>query len=111
MTTNACLITLGGPNWATGFSTTATDDTYTESTDNVSSLSLYKVAKGKQISWFIGSYTAGSGLIRVRNTQTNQVRMLEALTMPKGMKVTYLEKPFVVQENDILEIYTTAAGT
>ena len=37
--------------------------------------------------------------------------MLEAGTMPKGMHVVYLAKPFVVEDNDIMELYTTAAGS
>ena len=111
MTTNACLWSLQGPKGGIGGSANSTDDQFTEMMDNVSSLSLYKVAKGLIINSFIFSYTAGSGQLRVRNTRTNVVKMLEAGTMPKGMHVVYLAHPFVVEDNDIVEIYTTAAGS
>lgn len=113
MTTNACLITLSGPDGSIGFTTTATDDAWTASKDNVSTMNLFEVAKGKRINAYMGSYTAGSGMIRVRNTVTNRVKMLEALSMPKGMVggIVPLSTPFTVEQDDILEIYTTAAGS
>lgn len=111
MTTNACLWGLHGPDGGIAGTTTATDDTLTEGVDNVSSLSLYKVALGKTLTHFHGSYTAGSGVLMVYNTTTRMIKVLEAMTMPKGMQLWPLENPIVVEQNDIVYLYTTAAGT
>jgi hypothetical protein len=111
MSTNQTYITLSGPHGAVGFAKNATDDQWNTCTDNVQTLNLHEVFKGRVVNAIVACYTAGSGMMRVRNTQTNKIKMFEPLTILKGLRFTPLERPFVVEVDDILEVYTTAAGT
>jgi hypothetical protein len=83
----------------------------TEGVDNVSNLSLYRTMLGKVLTHFHGSYTAGSGVMMVYNTITRNIKCIEAMTMPKGMQLWPLERAIVVEQGDIVYLYTTAAGT
>jgi len=111
MTTQTCKVTVSGPRGAIGLTATCTDDTFTELKDDVNTLSLYQVAKGMPINMVGGYYTAGSGIFRVRNTLTNAIKILDCLPMVKGAHIWPIKTPFVVQDNDILEVYCTVAGT
>ena len=111
MTTQTCKAVVSGPNGAIGMTASCTDDAWTELKDDVNTLSLYQVAKGKPINMVGGYYTQGGAIMRVRNTLNNAVRCLEALPMPKGSHVWPVANPFVIQDNDILEVYCTVAGS
>ena len=79
--------------------------------DSVDSLSLYKKMKGKTISHYMGYYTAGAGIFRIRNTDSNVVKAQENLAMIKGQRLRKLKRPVTIVDNDILEVFTTVAGS
>lgn len=112
MTTQTCKVTLTGPQGAVGMTATCTDDAWNELKDDVNTLSLYQVAKGRGFTSCMGYYTVGSAIFRVRNTQSNLIKALMTLPMVKGAgAIQYFAKPFSVSDNDILEVYCTVAGT
>jgi len=113
MTTQTVYCQLHGPSGGLDFTATCTDDTWTELKDGStgSSLSLYEVLKGYTINQILGSYAAGGGFVRVRNTQNNQVKVLEPLPVVTEERTVYLDRPFVVQEYDILEAFVEAVPT
>lgn len=109
MTTSYC--TLTGPSGGSAFDVTDAGDAYTEMVDEPSNLSLYECMKGQKVTGFIGSHAAGCTLVRVRNTQTNKVKMLEALDVITEEVWRPVEFPFVVEENDILEAFHVVVPT
>ena len=109
MTTSYC--TLTGPAGGTAFDVTDVGDAFTEMVDEVSNLSLYDIMKGQTVTGFIGNHAAGMSQVRVRNTQTNVVKMLECLDVHDEQKWRPLEQPFTVQEDDILECFHVVVPT
>lgn len=111
MTTQTAYATLSGPDGSvTSAATTATDDTWTEMKDETGALSLYQVFKGKVVNGFSGNYAAGGGAIRVRNSVTNEVKGIGFLALAQCDEMAYFEKPFVVQDKDVLEVYTVVSA-
>lgn len=111
MSTQTAKVTLCGPNGAINFTATCTDGQWNEVKSETGTLSLFDTSMlGKVVSQLNGYYTAGTGAVRVRNSVTNEVKCLEFLQMLKGSKTMFLKKPFVVQDKDIVEIYTTAVA-
>jgi len=100
MTTGYC--SLHGPQGGTAFDVTEVQDSWTEMVDIANNLSLYEILKGKMINQYLGSYSSGAGFVRVRNRQTNQVKMLEPLAIVTEEETRSIP-PFTVQDDDILE--------
>ena len=116
MTTQACKAVLVSDGQVFAFAVTGTDDQYNTMKDSINTLNLYEVAKGRAISKGFGSYTAGSGVFRVRNTSTQQIKAMFLGSMPKGIgmsqdSIEKFDQPFVVEDNDILEVFCTVAGS
>ena len=86
-------------------------DAYTEMVDEISNLSLYEVMLGQRVTGFIGSHAAGCTMVRVRNTQTNKVKMLEALDVVTEEEWRPVEFPFTVEKDDILEAFHVVVPT
>ena len=105
-------VSLVGPGFTCNLLVSGTDDAWTELVDVVDSLSLFKVAQGRQFHSIMGWYTAGGGIVRIRNLKNNQIKMLEGLTMPKGVHTKPLDfGPVTIQDGDILEAFVTVAGS
>jgi hypothetical protein len=111
MTTQATKCTLFGQNLALDFDKTATDDTWNEMLDAVNSLSLYETMLGESLHGAMGYYTAGSGMIRIRNTQNNKVKMIEPIHMIKGQRYFQFTRVVKVEMYDVLEVFSTVAGS
>jgi len=100
MTTGYC--ELHGPKGGTAFDVTEVQDTWTAMVDIANNLQLYEVLKDHTINQYLGSYSSGAGFVRVRNRQTNKIKMLEPLTIVTEEKTRYVP-PFVVEQDDVLE--------
>ena len=111
MTTQTIYAQINGPKGGQAFTATCTDDAWTELKDAVSSLSLYEVLLGMPINQLLGSYNAGGAMVRVRNSQNNVVKILEALPIVTEERTTYLDEPFSVQQYDIIEAFCEAVPT
>ena len=108
MTTQTIYCQLNG-NKGGAFTATCTDDAWNELLD-ANSQSLWKVLKGAEISQVLGSYDAGGAMVRVRNSVTNEVKMLEALAIVTEEQTIYVD-PFEVEQDDILEAFCEAPPT
>ena len=93
------------------YTLTGTDDQWDEMKDSVNGLSLYEGMLGQTIQALYGYYTAGSGKVRVRNTLTDRIKMNECLPMVKGQSMIWLERPFKVEDQDVIEVWTSVAGS
>ena len=113
MTTQATKCTLHNANNSKAllFTKTNTDDAWGEMVDSVDSLSLYDKLKGTTVTHFTGNYTAGAGIFRIRNTVTSEIKALECLDMVKGATRRPLLRPVLITDNDVLEVFTTVAGS
>jgi len=111
MTTQTCRATLFGGSKALNFTATCTDDQWNELKDSVFTLSLYEVMQGETITALRGSYAAGGAQLRIRNTQSNQVKVIECLPMTKGEYVRPLTRPVQIQMYDVVEVFSTIAGS
>ena len=112
-TVYAVLVT---PEKSLAFTLSATDDAWSTLKDSINTLNLYEVGLGQVVLKAYGAYNVGSGICRIRNTVTNQVKGMFLLTMPKGLgmgkdSVEKFNPPFVVETNDILEAFVTVAGS
>jgi hypothetical protein len=85
-------------------------DTWTEMVDIANNLSLCDILKGKRINQYMGSYSTGASFVRVRNRQTNKVKMLEPTTIVTEEQTRYVDG-FTVQEDDILECFWVTPTT
>lgn len=112
MTTQAMKVTLitQGASMALEFDKTNTDDAWAEAVDTIDSKSLYKKMKGRVITHFLGYYTAGTGMFRIRNPNSGVIKARECLHMVKGQKMTELKKPVRVEDDDVIEVFSTVAG-
>lgn len=112
MTTQTVYGELSGDQGGIDFTATCTDDTWTELLDGSSgnTLSLDDILLGKSINTISGSYNAGGGQIRVRNTVTNDVKMLEFLAIVTEEHTREIEA-FTVEPDDIIEAFTVATPT
>jgi len=110
LTTQAVTCTLinKSGSLALEFNATATDDQWNELTDSVNSLSLYKVMKGETITRLYGKYADGCGCVRIRNTSSNKVKMIENIPMAKGQYVFPCYFPVKVEDQDVIEAFVTA---
>ena len=111
MTTQTGLASLLGPEGGFKFSATCTDDSWTELVDEVSSLSLYKVMKGRQVTHYTGQYAAGGGIFRIFNTNTNQVKAVFLGNIITEEKVYEFPAGVTIEENDVLQAKTVAVPT
>ena len=112
MTTQAIKATLISPGFSCGLELTATDDQWNELLDNVDGLSLFKVAQGRVFNQISAYYTAGGAICRIRNLKTSAVKMIEGMTMPKGVHSKPFDYgPVTIQDGDILEVFCTVAGS
>lgn len=101
MTTGYCHLT--GPRGGQAFTlATEVQDAWTEMLDEVSGLKLFEVMEGKNVNSYGGSYSSGAGFVRVRNRQTNVIKMLEPLLIVTEEQ-TILLPPFTVGKDDVLE--------
>jgi len=112
MTAQATVLCLSGPNGTAAFLKNNTDDAWGEMVDSINSKSLYQVCKGWAVNALAGYYTAGGAVFRIRNPQKPGVyKYLDALPMLKGTRMEYIERPFRVEDGDIIEVFTTVAGS
>jgi len=100
---------LHGPQGGQAFGLSCTEGTWGELVDG-NSLSLGDVMAGMVVNQIQGSYNAGTGLVRVYNTQTKQVKMLALLPIVTEERVQYLERPFTVDQFDVLQAMTQAVA-
>ena len=112
--TCGAVLVSGGQVFA--FTLSCTNDQFNTMKDSINTLNLYEVAKGRVIEKGFGYYTAGSGVFRVRNTSTQQIKAMFLGTMVLGMggggdAIEKFDVPFTVEDNDILEVYCTVAGS
>ena len=110
MGTQAIKFNMMSPSFSLSFEGTETDDQWNALPDSVNGLNLYEVMQGVTITHMNGYYTAGGAMVRVRNTQTNKVKLLEALHMVGGQR-PFPVKPFKVEMYDVLEVFPTVAGS
>lgn len=116
MTTQAVHVTLVTPDRAIAMTATCTDDQWNALKDSINTKDLFEVAKGMVVLKGYGDYAAGSAIVRVRNTISNEVKVMFTLSMAKGtgMSMDSIEKfqpPIVVEQNDVIEAYCTVAGS
>jgi len=109
MTTSYC--TLTGTQGGLAFDVTDAGDAFTEMVDELSNLSLYECMKGQAITGWVGSHAAGASFIRVRNTVSNKVKCLEALDVITEETLRYFDRPFVIEQDDILECFHVVVPT
>ena len=103
--------TLSGPNGSACFDLSTTELSWGELLDMVGDLSLGESMRGMSINSFTGSYNAGTCIVRVRNKMKgNVVKMLELLPIVTEERTEYLERPFVIEEGDIIEAMTQAVA-
>lgn len=100
---------LHGPGGGRDFGLSTTEGTWGELVDS-NSLSLGDVMAGMAVNQYLGSYNAGTGVIRVRNTQTNQVKAMGVLPIVTEEVTQYFDRPFVVDQYDVLEAMTQAVA-
>lgn len=113
MTTQDVKVTLMNKNRALAieFEASATVDEWTEIKDSINSLALGEVLAGQVIDAYIGYYTAGSGMLRIRNSQSGGVvKLLGGLHMIKGQKPVP-HRPIRIGPDDVIEVFTTVAGS
>jgi len=103
-------VSLHGPNGGTAFDVTEVQDSWAEMVDIGNNLSLYDALPGKTINQYIGEYSTGAGFVRVRNRRTNQIKMLEPMTI-LTMGATRYIRPFTVEPDDILEEFWVTPPT
>lgn len=108
MTTGYC--ELHGPKGGTAFDVTEVQDSWAEMVDIANNLKLYEVLLGHTINQYLGAYSTGMAFVRVRNRQTNVVKMLEPLTILTEETTRYV-KPFVVEQDDVLEEFWVTVPT
>lgn len=111
MTTQTVYAQVHGPRGGMDYTATCTDDAWTELKSGTGTLSLYETLLGYPINQVLGSYAAGGGMVRVRNTVTNRVKMIEPLPIVTEERTGFLDQPFVVENYDILEAFTEAVPT
>ncbi len=105
-------VTLQGPTRSYKMTVSGTDDAWTELVDGTNGLKLYEIARGLQFDQYVGNYAVGSGVFRIRNTQTNKIKCMGALgIISAGLEIAPLLKPFTVEENDTIEAFVTEAGS
>lgn len=109
MTNSYC--TLIGLQGGRRFDVTDAGDAWTEMVDVASNLSLYECMKGMTVNQFMADHPAGCSVMRVRNTVTNQVKMLELADVHGLSIVRPVEFPFVIGDNDILESFHVVVPT
>ena len=116
MTTQTTIIALQGPGGgvpgtssARRFTATSTDAAVNEQLSSVGTLSLYKVMKGATITHAAGQFAAGIGIGRIRNTVTNKVKCHIIMDVIGEEIYRPLDKPVVVEDNDIVEVYCDVA--
>jgi hypothetical protein len=93
------------------FECTSTDDSWNDLLDSVNSDQLWEAMRGQRIVSYMGYYTAGAGILRVYNKTTNKVKALGCIHMIKGQVEVAWDRPFTVQDQDILQVLTTVAGS
>jgi len=103
-------VSLHGPNGGTVFDVTEVQDSWAEMVDIANNLSLYDILKGKRINQYIGEYSTGAGFVRVRNRVTNQIKMLEPMTI-LTMGATRYVMDFTVEVDDVLEEFWVTPPT
>jgi hypothetical protein len=104
-------VQVSGPQGSMDLGKSCTEGTVGELTDSVSGLSIGEVWAGAQINGFTGTYNAGTCVIWVRNTQTNQRRYLGCVNITTGGGVMqYLQRPISISEYDIVEAMTQAVA-
>ena len=110
MTLSYCSLTHSGG--AEAFDVTDVGDAYTTMVTELDNLALDDSGiKGKRITGFIGSHAAGCSMVRVRNSVTNVVKMLECLDVVTEEVWRPVEIPFTVQEDDVLECFHVVVPT
>ena len=118
MTTQALKVTLVFEDGSQAYTLSAATDgtSFAALKDVVNSLNLYENAIGKRILKMCGSYDAGEGMFRIRNTVTNVIKYGFNGSMVKGIggSMDSWEKPDVpitVEQNDIIEGRCNVAST
>jgi hypothetical protein len=102
---------LSGPGGSIAVGLSCTEGTVGELVDEVSGLSIGEVYAGQTINGFTGTYNAGTCVIWVRDTQTNQRRYLGCVNITTGGSVwQYLDRPITISQHDVVEAMTQAVA-
>ena len=102
---------MSGPGGSIDVGLSCTEGTVGELLDSVSGLSVGEVYAGMVINGFTGTYNAGTCVIWVRDTQTNQRRYLGSVNITTGGGVMqYLQRPIKIGPYDIVEAMTQAVA-
>jgi len=109
MTSSYCELT--GPSGGEAFDVTDVGDAYTAMENIGANLPLDECMLGQAVSGFSGSHAAGCTMVRVRNTNTNRVKMLEAVDVLSEENWRPVEIPFVVEKDDVLEAFHVVVPT
>ena len=104
MTSSFCALT--GPTGGENFDVTDVADNFASMVSVLANLPLDECMLGQQVNGFIGSHiAAGAGFARVRNTNTNRIKMLESLDPISEEEWRPIEFPFIVEKDDVLELF------
>jgi len=104
---------LSGPHGSLATGLSCTEGTVGELLDEVSGLSIGEVYAGATINAYAGTYNAGTCIIWIRNTQTNQriyLGCVNKLTGGGAGYPMYLDKPYTITQYDIVEAMTQAVA-
>ena len=103
-------IELIGPQGSEAFDVTEAGDAFTECVNVLANLPLDECMLGQTVTSFSGSKTVGASMARVRNTNTNKIKFLEALGLITYEVSAPCEFPFVVEKDDVLELFHKCSG-
>ena len=110
MTSSFCALT--GPQGGDNFDVTDVADNFASMVNILANLPLDECMLGQQVTGFIGNHiAAGTSQVRVRNTNTQRVKMLEVLDPITEEEWRPLEFPFVVEKDDVLECFHVVTPT
>ena len=93
------------------FTATCTDDVRTELLDP-NSLNLYKSPLlGQRISGYGGNYAGGGAIFRIYNLRSKKIKTIGALNVDTEEEYHKLDRPIVIEKNDIIQVLCVAAPT
>lgn len=111
MTTQAVSAVIGNASMSRVFSATATDSSYNNLTDSITSTAIGLTMPNQVINYICGTYAAGGGIWRIISSQTNQVKRqgfcsLAGFVDPE----TCIIQAYKVAPDDLLQIYTVVVN-
>ena len=112
MTTQACSVTLGSPRMSKIFNGTTTDDQWSVLTDSIASTNLGILIPRQTLTFAQSQYEAGVSAWRIQSASTLNVSRY-GLSVLNGQECWETSKipPVQVRPDDIISVYSKAAGT